>query len=92
MLKDKLTEILESPSNQWNCRMPQVFRQQDEETRIMLRTVLKGPASTRSITTALNVEGHKVSRDAVDHARRILKGQLKCSCLLLLTEGASENE
>lgn len=92
MLKDKLTEILESPKSQWNCRMPQIFREHDEETRTMLRTVLKGPASTRSITTALSAEGPKVSRDAVDHARRVLKGQLECSCLALLMEGASDSE
>lgn len=92
MLKDKLTEIIDSPKNQWNCRMPQIFKEHDEETRNMLRTVLTGPASTRAITVALSSEGSKVSRDAVDHARKVLKGQLECSCFVLLMEGASHNE
>ena len=92
MLKDKLTEIIDSPNNQWNCRMPQIFKEQDNETREMLRAVLKGPASTRAITNALCSEGTMVSRDAVDHARKVLKGQLECSCFVLLMEGATPHE
>jgi hypothetical protein len=81
MLKDKLA-TLDSVGRTTQCRMPEIFADLDEETRIQLRDVLIGDtAPIRGLTSALQDEGYQVSRDAVLHARQVLQEKRPCFCL-----------
>lgn len=66
--------------------MPEIFVELDEETTDVLRDILRSTAPIRSISRALQDEGYQISRDAVDHARRVLAGEQTCECMPLLKE------
>ena len=87
MLKDRLVEL--NAGGGLLCKMPRIFEQLDPDTRTILRDSLeRKPASTRGLRSALCEEGYKVSREAVDHSRKVLRGELECSCLDLLKGGS----
>ena len=86
MLKDRLVEL--NAGGGLRCKMPKVFEKLDPETRAILSDSLKNnTASVRSLQNALCEEGYQVSRESVDHSRRVLRGEHKCPCLDLLTGG-----
>ena len=87
MLKDRLVEL--NAGGGLLCKMPRIIEQLDPDTRTILRDSLeRKTASTRGLRSALCEEGYKVSREAVDHSRKVLRGELECSCLDLLKGGS----
>jgi hypothetical protein len=86
MLKDRLVDL--NAGSGLRCKMPQVFEQLDSETKEALRETLKSnTASVRGLQTALCEEGYQVSRESVDHSRRVLRGEHQCVCLDFLNGG-----
>ena len=68
-----------------------IFAELDEDTRNQLRAVLIGDtAPVRGLALALQDEGYQISRDAVFHARKVLRGDLRCPCLVALEADANE--
>lgn len=88
MLKDRLVDL--NAGGGLPCKMPRIFEQLDKDTRIVLHDSLKSKtASSRGLRLALCEEGYQVSREAVDHSRRVLRKEIECGCLALL-EGGGE--
>jgi hypothetical protein len=92
MLKDTLTKLNEKNEKTINirCRLPQIYAHLDEETQQILTTSLLSNAPTRAIANALSEEGHSISREAVNHARRALNGTITCECTQHLNQGTNK--
>ena len=87
MLKDRLAEL--NAGGGIRCKMPKIFEKLDPETRGILSDALKSnTASVRGLQSALCEEGYQVSRESVDHSRRVLRGEHQCPCLDLLNGGS----
>ena len=87
MLKERLVDL--NAGGGLRCKMPRIFEQLDKETRGILHDSRKSKtASSRGLKMALCEEGYQVSREAVDHSRRVLRGEIECNCLALLDGGS----
>jgi hypothetical protein len=86
MLKDSLTNLLDSQSESKECKFGKLLKSLDEDTIKILISAMAGEVSTINLVRTLRSEGHSFSREFLGTKRNCFKDidSAKSCCVLKL--------
>lgn len=73
MLKDSLSNLLDSTNKSKECKMGKLIKSLDKETATVFKEAMSGDTSTMDLMKALRSEGHSFCREFLANKRNCFK-------------------